>query len=124
VIEYPNVPGPERRRIMAGLKTDYRFYLCTLTFPDDCQDVVACMIEFGKPLGEANFNYLRETHPDHSVHCFWFKPLGRRRWPFKSSSKTTWGWTLMALWLTRATGRWVQRDMRQFVDVRPRAVIV
>src|ERR1700722_1012024 len=72
VIEYPNVPGPELRRIMAGLKTDYRFYLCTMTFPDYCEDVVARMIEFGKPLGEANFNYLRETYPDHSIHYFWF----------------------------------------------------
>jgi hypothetical protein len=30
------------------------------------------MIEFGKPLGQENFNYLRETYPDHSVHYFWF----------------------------------------------------
>ena len=72
MIEYPNVPGPELRRIMAALKTDYRFYLCTMTFPDDCEDVVTRMIEFGKPLGEANFNYLRETFSDHSVHYFWF----------------------------------------------------
>ena len=72
MIEYPNVPGPELRRIMAGLKTDYRFYLCTMTFPDYCEDVIAGMIEFGKPLGEANFNYLRETYPDHSIHYFWF----------------------------------------------------
>ncbi len=57
---------------MAGLKTDYRFYLCTMTFPDYCEDVVTRMIEFGKPLGEANFNYLRETYPDHSIHYFWF----------------------------------------------------
>jgi hypothetical protein len=60
------------RRIMAGLKTDYRFYLCTMTFLDYCENVVAPMIEFGKPLGEANFNYLRETYPDHSIHYFWF----------------------------------------------------
>jgi hypothetical protein len=72
VIEYPNVPGEELRRIMAGLKTDYRFYLCTMTFPDDGEDTVARMIEFGKPLGEANFNYLRETYSDHSTHYFWF----------------------------------------------------
>ncbi len=52
MIEYPNVPGPELRRIMAGLKTDYRFYLCTMTFPDYCEDIVARMIEFGKPLGK------------------------------------------------------------------------
>jgi hypothetical protein len=50
VIEYPNVPGPELRRIMAGLGRDYLFYLCTMTFPDYCEDVVARMIEFGKPL--------------------------------------------------------------------------
>lgn len=72
MIEYPNVPGPELRRIMAGLGRDYRFYLCTMTFPDYCEDVVTRMIEFGKPLGQANFNYLRETYPGHSVHYFWF----------------------------------------------------
>jgi hypothetical protein len=72
VIEYPNVPGPELRRIMAGLGRDYFFYLCTMTYPDYCEDVVARMIEFGKPLGQENFNYLRETYPDHSVHYFWF----------------------------------------------------
>ena len=72
MIEYPNVPGTELRRIMAGLENDYRFYFCTMTFPDNCEDVVARMIEFGIPLGEANFNYLRETYPDHSVHYFWF----------------------------------------------------
>jgi hypothetical protein len=72
VIEYPSVPGPELRRIMTGLERDYRFYLCTMTFPDYCEDVVARMIEFGKPLGQENFNYLRETYPDHSIHYFWF----------------------------------------------------
>lgn len=72
MIEHPNVPGPELRRIIAGLENDYRFYLCTTTFPGYCEDVVACMIEFAKPLGEANFNYLRETYPNHSIHYFWF----------------------------------------------------
>jgi hypothetical protein len=72
VIEYPNVPGPELRRVLAGLKHNYRFYLCTMTFPDYCEDVILRMIAFGKQFGQANFNYLRETYPDHSMHYFWF----------------------------------------------------
>lgn len=72
MIEYPNVPSPELRRILEGLQHKYQFYVCTITFLDYCEDVVARMIEFGRPLGEPNFNYLRETYPDHSMHYFWF----------------------------------------------------
>lgn len=72
MIEYPDVPAPELRKVFASLRRDYRFYLCTMTFPDYCEDVIARMIEFGKRLGETNFNYLRETYPDHSLHYFWF----------------------------------------------------
>ena len=123
MIEYPNVPGPELRRIMAGLKTDYRFYLCTMTFPDYCEHVVTRMIEFGKPFGEMNFNYLRETYPDHSIHYFWFN-----RWAdvmaFQQKFAATWGWTPITSPLNRVIGRWVRREMRQSVHVRTRAFIV
>ena len=72
MIEYPSLASPEVDRILAGLKHDYRFSICTMTFPDYCEDVVGRMIEFGKTLGQEKFNYLRETYPDHSMHYFWF----------------------------------------------------
>jgi hypothetical protein len=43
-----------------------------LRFPNHGEEIIARMIEFGEVLGQANFNYLRETYPDHSVHYFWF----------------------------------------------------
>jgi hypothetical protein len=81
------------------------------------------MIEFGKPLGEKRFNYLRETYPDHSIHYFWFN-----QWvdvmTFQKNSKATWGWTPITSPPSRAAGRWAQREMRQFVHVRTRALII
>jgi hypothetical protein len=54
------------------LERDYRFILCTMTFPDYCEDVVARMSEFGKPLGDSNFAYMRVTDVTHSIHYFYF----------------------------------------------------
>lgn len=72
MIEYGQVGAPELRNTRAWLESNYRFFLCTMTFPESCEDVITRMIEFGKPLGEENFNYLRVTDADCSMHYFWF----------------------------------------------------
>lgn len=72
MIEYGEVGVPELQAIQTVLERDYRFVLCTMTFPGYCEDVVARMIEFGKPLGDANFAYMRAADVDHAVHYFYF----------------------------------------------------
>ena len=37
----------------------YRFFICTVAYPEFGEEVIARMLEFGKPLSDRDFNYLR-----------------------------------------------------------------
>jgi hypothetical protein len=51
--------APEVRDIRAWLESKYRFFICTVAFPEFGEEVIARMLEFGKPLSDKDFNYLR-----------------------------------------------------------------
>jgi hypothetical protein len=72
MIEYGHVDVPELLNLQAALERDYRFTICTMNFPGYCEDVIARMVEFGKRLGDPNFNYMRVADTDHAMHYFYF----------------------------------------------------
>jgi hypothetical protein len=51
--------APEVRDIRAWLESKYRFFICAVAFPEFGEEVIARMLEFGKPPSDMVFNYLR-----------------------------------------------------------------
>jgi hypothetical protein len=72
MIEYGQVGGPEVRNVREWLERNYRFFLCTMTFPEFGEEVITRMLEFAKPLSDKDFNYLRVADADYVMHYFWF----------------------------------------------------